>query len=431
MLSLLFFILAVILIAFAIFCLLFWGTIVKKFGKSLDRAPENPILSPLPDSWWESEAVFNPAAVYDEGRVHLLYRAMGHDGVSRIGYASSRDGFNFDERLSYPVFTPSRDLSTAHAGKVSKYAKLSYNTQTYASGGGWGGTEDPRIVKLEDEMYMTYTAFDGWGFVRMAMSSISAKDFIEKKWKWNAPILLSPPNEINKNWLIFPEKINGKYAILHSVTPEIKIEYVDDLDIFDGETFFITGSTRSGGRKGKWDSIVRGAGAPPLKTKEGWILLYHGYSQEHPEIGYKVGAMLLDLNDPTRVLYRSSEPILQSKEWYENDWKPGVTYASGTVIVGNDLLVYYGGGDKHIAVARQNLNEFLHTLMSEENRVVYTKQEIAAVAEQKKAAEEKIKKAPRKAPAKKAAAPKKETAKEIKEEVKEKKPAKKPAKTKK
>jgi predicted GH43/DUF377 family glycosyl hydrolase len=376
MFSLILLVLAVALILFALFCLFYFGVIPSPLRTELDRAPENPVLSPLPDSWWESEAVFNPAAVYDGGRVHLLYRAMGSDGVSRIGYASSRDGFNFDERLPYPVFTPSRDFSTAHAGIVSKYAPLSYNTQTYASGGGWGGSEDPRIVRLEDEMYMTFTAFDGWGFLRMAMSSISAKDFIEKKWKWNAPILLSPPNEINKNWLIFPEKINGKYAILHSVTPEIKIEFVDNLDVFDGETYFIEGSTRSGGRKGKWDSIVRGAGAPPLKTKEGWILLYHGYSKDHPEVGYKVGSMLLDLKDPTRVLYRSNEPILESKEWYENDWKPGVTYASGTVIVGNDLLVYYGGGDKHIAVAKKSLKEFLHNLMAEENRVAYTKEDV-------------------------------------------------------
>lgn len=364
MLSLILLLLGLSLLLFALFCLLHFGAHAP-WKAELDRSPQNPILDPIPAHWWESQAVFNPAAVYDGGRVHLLYRALGNDGVSRIGYASSPDGIRFDERLPYPVFTPSRDFSTAHAGRV--YPALSYDTQTYASGGGWGGSEDPRIVKLDGHMYMTFTAFDGWGFLRMAMSSISAKDFIEKKWKWQAPVLLSPPNEINKNWLIFPEKIRGKYAILHSLTPEIKVEYVDSLDTFDGRTF-INGSTRSGGRSGHWDSTVRGAGAPPLKTTEGWLLLYHGFDEHHPEIGYKVGAMLLDLKDPARILYRSSSPILESKEWYENDWKPGVTYASGAVIVGKDLLVYYGGGDKHIAVAKINLAEFLDILTAPENK---------------------------------------------------------------
>jgi predicted GH43/DUF377 family glycosyl hydrolase len=114
---------------------------------------------------------------------------------------------------------------------------------------------------------------------------------------------------------------------------------------------------------------VRGAGAPPLKTKDGWLLLYHGFDERHPEVGYKVGAMLLDLQDPTKILYRSSAPILESKEWYENDWKPGVTYASGAVIVGKDLLVYYGGGDKHVAVAKMNLKEFLEKLTEHKNKV--------------------------------------------------------------
>jgi len=364
MLSLVFILLGLCLLLFALFCLLHFGTHAP-WKIELDRAPQNPVLGPIASSWWESQAVFNPAAVYDGGRVHVLYRAMGNDGVSRIGYASSPDGIHFDERLPYPVFTPSRDFTTAHAGRV--YPALSYDTHSYASGGGWGGSEDPRIIKLDDKMYMTFTAFDGWGFLRMAMASISAKDFIEKKWKWNAPVLLSPPNEINKNWLIFPEKINGKYAVLHSITPRIKIEYVDSMETFDGKTF-INGSTRAGGRHGHWDSIVRGAGAPPLKTKYGWLLLYHGFDEHHPEVGYKVGAMLLDLKQPEKILYRSSNPILESKEWYENDWKPGVTYASGAVIVGKDLLVYYGGGDKHIAVAKSNLEEFLHKLMESENK---------------------------------------------------------------
>jgi predicted GH43/DUF377 family glycosyl hydrolase len=79
--------------------------------------------------------------------------------------------------------------------------------------------------------------------------------------------------------------------------------------------------------------------------------------------GYKVGAMLLDLDDPTKVLHRSDAPVLEPTEWYENDWKPGVVYASGAVIKDGTLFVYYGGGDKTVNVATAPLEPFLKKLL--------------------------------------------------------------------
>jgi predicted GH43/DUF377 family glycosyl hydrolase len=93
----------------------------------------------------------------------------------------------------------------------------------------------------------------------------------------------------------------------------------------------------------------------------GWLLLYHANDKRDPG-KYKLGAMLLDLNDPTKVLYRANAPLLGPEEWYENDGKPGVVYTCGAVIVNDNLIVYYGGGDKHIAVARANIQEFLKAL---------------------------------------------------------------------
>jgi predicted GH43/DUF377 family glycosyl hydrolase len=84
---------------------------------------------------------------------------------------------------------------------------------------------------------------------------------------------------------------------------------------------------------------------------------------------YKLGVLLLDSNDPTRVLYRSHYPILEPDEWYENDWKPGIIYASGAVVKGNTLFIYYGGGDKHIGVAYTNLDEFVNKLRRNEHAV--------------------------------------------------------------
>lgn len=345
---------------------LYWLSHVRK-PITLKRFRENPILEPRPEHWWESEAVFNPAALYSGGRVHLLYRALGQDGISRIGYASSKDGIHFDERLPHPVFEPDRSFGIPSSERV--YGPLSYSQQTYASGGGWGGCEDPRMVKIDDHVHMTFVAFDGWGFVRVALASILHTNFLGKKWNWSRPALLSPPGEIHKNWVLFPEKIRGKFAILHSITPKILIDYVDDLETFDGTTF-IYGSTRYGGRTGEWDDIVRGAGAPPIKTPYGWLLFYHGMNSAEPHIGYKVGAMLLDLEEPTRVLYRSSYPILIPSEWYEHDWKPHVIQATGAVVVGDELLVYYGGGDKRIAAARANIRDFIRKLQSDEHIVL-------------------------------------------------------------
>ena len=107
---------------------------------------------------------------------------------------------------------------------------------------------------------------------------------------------------------------------------------------------------------------MRGAGPPPLKTDQGWLLLYHATDANDPG-KYKVGAMLLDLNDPTKVLYRSPRPILTPLMNYENDGKPGVVYASGAIIKNNDLLVYYGGGDRHVCIAQTPVKILLEWLM--------------------------------------------------------------------
>src|SRR6185437_6915526 len=115
------------------------------------------------------------------------------------------------------------------------------------------------------------------------------------------------------------------------------------------------------GRPDHWDNRVRGAGAPPLKTPLGWLLLYHATDRYDPG-KYKLGAMILDEHDPTKVLYRSDTPVLEPQEWYENQGKPGVVYTCGAVIVGENLIVYYGGGDKHIAVARTNVQKFIQAI---------------------------------------------------------------------
>jgi len=186
-----------------------------------------------------------------------------------------------------------------------------------------------------------------------------------KLWIWEKPKLISKPGEVHKNWVIFPEKINGKYVILHTINPEIKIHYLDNLDFKHGEYLdSCHGGNGNGKSKEKcWHDWIRGVGSPPLKTKYGWLVFYHAM-EEAESHKYKVGAMLLDLDDPTKILYRSSHPVLEPNKNYENEgFKGGVVYVSGAVVKNEELFVYYGGADSFVCVAHCNLEEFLQKLI--------------------------------------------------------------------
>lgn len=326
------------------------------------RHPNNPIIKPQIENDWESKATFNPAALLAGEKVHLLYRAIGSDDMSVLGYVSSGDGFNVDERLSRPVFFNNQQVK-----KLCNNLKLDKSPISYVSGGGGnGGCEDPRLTLIDETVYLTYTAFDGWGSLRMALSSISLKDFLRKEWNWEKPIMISPPGEIHKNWVIFPEKINGKFAVLHSVNPEILVDYFDNLR-FEGEDNHIKSSFSSAKNKGRWDSWVRGAGPPPIKTEKGWLLIYHAMDVYRDPNRYKLGVMLLDLNDPQKIIARSREPVLEPDESYENEgWKAGVSYCCGAVVREGQLLIYYGGADTVSCVAEINLKSFVDTLIKTE-----------------------------------------------------------------
>jgi beta-1,2-mannobiose phosphorylase / 1,2-beta-oligomannan phosphorylase len=333
--------------------------VLRRHPPYLARAVQNPVLAPG-GSWWESEAVFNPAAFVYDGAVHLFYRAIGRDGVSRIGYAKSGDGIHF-ERRAEPAYDPSQESvrRAALERRVLSYNTLTYDTVSYASGGGWGGSEDPRAVVIDNEVLITFTSFEGWNNVRMMLATLPLSLLDEGLFSWSKGVYLSRPNEIQKNWVLFPEKIRGRYALLHNIDPDIEIAYFDPAHV--EEEGHITSRFERAPRKRGWDTRIRGAGAPPLKTKEGWLLFYHAIDEREPH-KYKVGAMLLDLKNPKKILYRSNAPVLEPQMWYENDWKPGIVYLSGAVIFGDDVLVYYGGGDKYVAVARHNLDDFLYKL---------------------------------------------------------------------
>jgi predicted GH43/DUF377 family glycosyl hydrolase len=335
----------------------------RRIPPILQRFEGNPILRPEPRHWWESKAVFNPAAIYEGGKIHILYRALGDTDTSVIGYASSRDGFHIDERLDKPVYVPREPFEGVGAMREAE-VELSDN---YTSGGSIaGGCEDPRLTRIDDRVYMTYVAYDGYSFPRIALSSIAISDFLNKNWKWKKPVLISRPDVTDKNACILPEKIDGKYVIFHRVFPEILIDFVDDLD-FDGEGRWLEGQFKipitesSSG----WDSRKVAAGPPPIRTKDGWLFIYHAID-EKDQCRYKMGAMLLDIKYPPKVLARTTHPILEPVAWYENEGlKAGVAYPCGAVILKDQLFVYYGGADMVVCVATAKMNEFMSQLSYE------------------------------------------------------------------
>ena len=355
-------------------------TVVKKISPKKKKVPSlvkkfegNPIMGPAQNSFWESEAVFNPAAVVHDGYIHLFYRALGGEGMSRIGYARSRDGFHFDERLPYPVYEASNINDTAGHYPYTSPARLVYDRALYASGGGWGGCEDPRATKIDGRIYLTFNMFNGWESMRVAFTSIEGADLSQKKWNWSKFAYLSRPGDRQKNWVLFPEKFDGKFAILHNLDKgdpaRVHIAFVDELDMYKTPTQKEAPDIHTlPDHIVAWHNRTRSASAPPIRTPDGWLLFYHAMDKDDSN-RYKVGALLLDLKDPTRVLYRAGRPVLEPDLWYENDWKPGIVYASGAVVKDGTLFIYYGGGDKRIAVAYANLEEFIRKLKNGENAV--------------------------------------------------------------
>jgi predicted GH43/DUF377 family glycosyl hydrolase len=306
------------------------------------RFPKNPILLPNPLHNWEAKAVFNPAAISLGGKIHIIYRALSEHNTSSFGYAATKNGVNILERLADQIYLPREEFEKKKIDNANS------------------GCEDPRLTKIGKNIYMCYTAFDGIGPPRVAISSITEKDFLEHHWNWEKPVLITPAGFDDKDTCLFPEKLPGGYFILHRVDSEICGDYFKTLN-FKNES--VKKCIRIiGPRINSWDSAKVGITAPPIKTKYGWLLLYHGVSKSHST--YRVGALLLDLKDPAIVLARSTDPIFEPEEPYE---KVGivnnVVFPCGMVVRDKLLYIYYGGADTVVGVATMELAIIVKALL--------------------------------------------------------------------
>jgi predicted GH43/DUF377 family glycosyl hydrolase len=286
----------------------------------LARYSGNPILRPDALHPWEALNVFNPGAVYHNGLFHLLYRAQGVDYISSIGYAVSVDGFHW-LRLNQPVLSPSGEFELR-------------------------GVEDPRLTFLEGKFYMVYGAYSPSGiFVSLAESENLVA------WKRLGVIL---PGEDNKDAALFPEKINGRYCLLHRRPPDIWLAYSTDLVHWTGHQKILSP------RRDAWDEVRVGIAGPPLRTDQGWLQIYHGVDRSNT---YRLGAFLMDLAGPSRVKARLARPILEPVEpWELKGDVPNVVFSCGQVVKEDTLYVYYGGADRVLAVATCSLAELIASL---------------------------------------------------------------------
>ncbi len=294
----------------------------------MKRYDGNPILQPIAQNPWESKLVFNAAAILLENKIHILYRAIGNDSVSRLGYAATSDGYTINDRLSTPIFEPN--------GEVEQH-----------------GCEDPRLSIFGEKMVMAYTALsehDHGQLPQISLTSIVVKKFLSKSWDWNERLL--PFKGIrNKDAVLFPRKINGKYVMFHRIEPDVCVAYSDDLRRwYDIKSVF-------GPRIKSWDSWKVGAAGPPIEINEGWLMIYHGVSFEKV---YSLGVALLDRNEPETVLHRSEIPILFPVEDYERFGKvPNVVFSCGNIFIDDKVLVYYGACDSVLCVATYDIAELL------------------------------------------------------------------------
>ena len=312
--------------------------ITNEPSRHLQRCEHNPILEPLEKSTWESRYVLNPGSLRIKDKVYLFYRAVGKDDISRIGLAVT-DGYKVLERLPQPIFSPETPEEKR-------------------------GCEDPRLIVIEDKIFMLYTAYDG-NLAQIAAASIKLNDFLAGKYTaWHREGLAFR-NIWDKDAILFPEKINGQYVIYHRIEPSIWVTYLKDLKFPIKEKHAIIAGPRPGRM---WDSLKIGAGAQPLKTIYGWLLIYHGVDYNYV---YRLGVLLVDLNNPQKVLYRSPNPILEPEKDFEiglsGAWVPNVVFTCGAV-AGTDkevledddeILVYYGAADTSIGVAKATLADLI------------------------------------------------------------------------
>lgn len=321
----------------------------------LKRYKNNPIIKPDNFKNRDVGAVFNcGVTIAENGEIVMLFRvvpsgyrkdASGNgyiNYISSIGSAVSRDGYSFSI-VEKVVITPRKEWD--------RY-----------------GCEDPRITRFtdngKDNYLITYTALSSPAFSAKGDRVALATTDNFKTYTRHGVII---PGLNDKDAVFFPERINGKIALLHRIPPDIQIVYFEDMEeiVKADENFWSQYSESIEDhtilrREYPWEAKKIGAGPPPVKTKEGWLFIYHGVDKDHV---YRTGVALLDLEDPVEVIARSPLPILEPEEDYEKYGDVNnVVFPEGAIVLDDTLFVYYGAADKVCALATVKVDDILDFL---------------------------------------------------------------------
>jgi len=296
----------------------------------LKKYEGNPILKPNHNKW-EDRNVYNAAATVYNGKVYLLYRAEGYDElreglkwecpITRLGLAISENGFDINYRSPQAVFD--RD-------KKDPWREY--------------GCEDPRISKIGDTYYIVFVSMSRFGYTGDRLGLATTKDF---KTFHNHGLIMKEFEQRTSGLL--PGKINDYYALFHRPMPNMWISYSKDLKTWERMKCILQTKDSS------WYENKLGIGAPPIETEHGWLLFWHG---KNNKAEYRLGIMLLDKNDPSKIIKFQEEPILEPQEEYElKGYVANTVYTNGAVLLKDKFFVYYGCSDKYLSVATINYDE--------------------------------------------------------------------------
>jgi predicted GH43/DUF377 family glycosyl hydrolase len=327
---------------------------------------------------FESKAVLNPATYQEGDTVNVFYRAVSDKDISSVGYCKTNGPTEVVKRSPKPILVPEHDYEIK-------------------------GVEDPRIVKIDDAYYLTYTAFDGKN-ARIAYAKSYDLIHFEKQGIISANITYKEAEKLfasshlkdryyffssymqekagedillwEKNGILFPEKINGKFAMIHRILPEMQLIYFDDFEQLKDRDFWTEHLSNLAEHviieNTEWyETRNIGAGAPPIKTEAGWLLIYHAVRELNVRRTYSVSAIMLDLDDPSKVVGKLKNPLFSPTEDWEKDSIEGkhVVFPSGTSIFNNKLYIYYGAADSRIGVASVEMDNFLRDLIKSEETI--------------------------------------------------------------
>ncbi len=299
------------------------------------RYQKNPILT-RKDVPYPVATVHNAGVVKHDGRYIMLFRSHKLNGRSMIGRADSDDGFSF-------TVSPALFLTPATDSPFAEYEEF--------------GVEDLRICPVEDEYLLTYSAYSRHG-VRIGLARTRDFDKVER-------IALITQADL-RNVVIFPEKFAGRYVRLDRPHSEISpwaiwISYSPDL-IHWGDSRVVMKPVSY-----HWDEMKIGPGAPPFKTTNGWLHIYHGVFRTMAGAVYRLGAALHDLNDPSKIIGISDSWILQPEDpWEVNGYVPNVVFSCGVVPEEDGTVkIYWGGADTVMCVGTAVIDDLVQLCLSD------------------------------------------------------------------